>query len=187
MCDEPQKERAQANVDRLSALADRYRRTIMLSLKGKDLPREAAEDGAQDILLMLIQRLNQGKDRIEPGLVRDMCRSYAVDYFRRNRRLILVPEFRDDEAPGEIPQPEGPSADPVVEAFLGSAGEERIRKALRQIHPTSLRLIDLHYFQGYSIREIAAIMETTVGAATMRLKRARNDLKKVMLEMGDWE
>ncbi len=49
--------------------------------------------------------------------------------------------------------------------------------ALRTLPPKERSAITLFYFNGYSIKEIAAITDTTVGAVKQQLSRGRDKLK----------
>ena len=49
--------------------------------------------------------------------------------------------------------------------------------------PEKLRtVIHLHYYEGYSVREIAEVLGVTVSAVKMRMKRGRDALRERLEE-----
>ena len=64
-------------------------------------------------------------------------------------------------------------------------GDERtmlLRDALRQLPQKQRTMIVLHYMEGYSVREIAAMLRTTKGAVCAGLSRARDRLREMIGE-----
>lgn len=53
---------------------------------------------------------------------------------------------------------------------------------IMQLAPKYRIVIHLYYFEGYSVKEIAAIIGTSVSAVTTRLARGREQLKKILLK-----
>ena len=56
-------------------------------------------------------------------------------------------------------------------------------EAMEQLKENQRLVIALFYYEGYSIKEIAAILGITQGAVKSRLCRARNQLKLLLKEM----
>ena len=56
-------------------------------------------------------------------------------------------------------------------------------EAMEQLKKNQKLVITLFYYEGYSIKEIAAILGITQGAVKSRLCRARNQLKLLLKEM----
>lgn len=63
-----------------------------------------------------------------------------------------------------------------------SGEEHSLLQAVMALPPKYRTAIYLHYYEGYSAREIAAITGSTVSAVTTRLARGRERLKKTLLE-----
>ena len=63
---------------------------------------------------------------------------------------------------------------------IESAAESELADALSALPPKYRAVIHLHYFEGYSAKEIAKILGVTVTAVTTRLARAREKLKALM-------
>ncbi len=59
--------------------------------------------------------------------------------------------------------------------------ESELADALSALPRKYRAVIHLHYFEGYSSKEIADIMGLSVSAVTTRLSRAREKLKSIMM------
>lgn len=58
--------------------------------------------------------------------------------------------------------------------------KERIREALRKIHPKFSEIITLFYFEEYSIKEISQILKIKEGTVKSRLFKGKRILKKIL-------
>lgn len=63
-----------------------------------------------------------------------------------------------------------------------SESDGALLELVRGLKPEYLTAVYLHYYEGYSVKEIARICRTTPAAVTMRLSRARERLKKIIEE-----
>lgn len=121
-----------------------------------------AEDVLQEVFL---KRLYRAPDFDSPGHERRWLFRVALnqcrDEWKRSRRTEV----------------------PLDEAALLVVPEED-RTVLEQVAalPEKLRtVIHLHYYEGYSVEEIATILGVTVSAVKMRMKRGR-DVLRIRLE-----
>ncbi|MDE7295254.1 MAG: RNA polymerase sigma factor, partial [Oscillospiraceae bacterium] len=57
-----------------------------------------------------------------------------------------------------------------------------LKAALESLKPDYRAVILLHYYEGFSVREIASLLGLTVTAVTTRLQRGREALKKFLTE-----
>ena len=89
----------------------------------------------------------------------------SKNHLRDNRRVVLT------ELTETIPAPEGNDRQDVLDAVL--ALPEKYRAP-----------IHLHYYEEYSVREIADILDLTEGAVKTRLRRGRSLLKKTLGKEG---
>ena len=75
-----------------------------------------------------------------------------------------------------------PLEDADVQSQAAAADElpDELSDALGRL-PDKLRLVTvLHYFEGFSVKEVAAMTSTTASAVKMRLSRAREMLKEAL-------
>ncbi len=125
------------------------------------LPRECdCEDAVQEALLRAWDRLGTLRQEayFETWLTRiliNQCKSFY------RRRPPAPTELTED-----IPQPE-PEDAPLLEALMGL--------------PRKLRMaLELHYIEGYSVRETARILGIPEGTVKWRLSRGRALLKETI-------
>lgn len=57
-----------------------------------------------------------------------------------------------------------------------------LRIALKKLKPDYRNVIFLHYFEGYSVKEISEILGITVTSVTTKLHRGRSSLKEYLKE-----
>ena len=124
--------------------------------------RADAEDISQTVFLKLLQQpeLETGKEkqwllRVTANECKSLLRSA---WWRRSAPLEEAAEKSQD-----------PDDRDVLSAVLA-------------LKPQYRAVVYLHYYEGYSAREIASILRITVSAVTTRLQRARSLLKQVLEE-----
>jgi RNA polymerase sigma factor (sigma-70 family) len=149
---------------------------------------DQAEDLVQETLTRLYSELPRLREieQLRPWVARVMYRIF-VDWLRRANRSPVVfvgrsgstGEFleddeEDDQAPDESWNPE---------ALTEQAFErERIEAAWVRLHKQHRVVLSLHEIEGYSLEEVAHIIEIPLGTAKSRLNRARNRLRELLTE-----
>jgi RNA polymerase sigma-70 factor (ECF subfamily) len=133
--------------------------------------RREAEDLLQDVFLAVWRQAKSydaARGSVRAWLFMRM-RSRALDLLRaaKSRRLVSLEEQ---------PQPE--VAQPVTAAELPLAlDREPIRRALAQLSPEQLQVLELGYFEGLSSSEIAARMAVPIGTVKSRVAAALAKLR----------
>ena len=128
--------------------------------------REQAEDVTQDVFVRLI--VNQPV--LEPGKEKAWLLKVALnrcrDLWRGSwfRKIVLGhPGFELFPAPDEI----GSTADRYA-----------LAEAVNRLRPEFKEVVLLFYYQGFSVTEIARMLEIAEGTVSSRLSRARNKLQQ---------
>lgn len=97
-----------------------------------------------------------------------ITRNIAIDLLRRKRRQpVAVPlddAMADRLADDRVPTPE--------QAAMRASDREKIRAAYRHLSDAQRRLIELFYWQGYALSEIAELNGEPVGTVKSRLHQA---------------
>ena len=146
---------------------------------------DQAEDLVQEALIRLYQEMPQLKEieMLRPWAARVMYRIF-VDNLRRAHRSpvtfvgrsgatgLLDDEDEDSEAADETLEPAA-----LTEQALQ---RERISAAWVRLHEQHRVVLSLHEIEGYSLEEVAAIVEVPVGTAKSRLHRARKHLRALL-------
>jgi RNA polymerase sigma-70 factor (ECF subfamily) len=149
---------------------------------------DQAEDLVQEALTRVYQELPQLREieQVRPWVARVMYRIFVDELRRANRSPVVfvgrsgsTGEFLedgedDDQAPDESWNPE---------TLTERAFErERIEAAWAHLHKQHRVVLSLHEIEGYSLEEVAHIIEAPLGTAKSRLHRARNRLRALLTE-----
>ena len=68
----------------------------------------------------------------------------------------------------------------MVEDFIDTVRNERLADALRRLTKRQQLIIELHYWKGYKLREIAVILGCAPNTVSQVLAHARHALKRAM-------
>jgi len=149
---------------------------------------DQAEDLVQETLTRVYLELPrlQEIEQIRPWVARVMYRIF-VDWLRRAKRSPVVYAGRsgstgefledgeeDDQAPDDSWNPETLTE----QAFE----RERIEAAWSRLHKQHRVVLSLHEIEGYSLEEVAQIIEVPLGTAKSRMNRARTRLRTLLTE-----
>lgn len=151
---------------------------------------DQAEDLVQETLTRLYPELPRLREieQLRPWIARVMYRIF-VDWLRRANRSPVVYAGRSGST-GEFPEnddqdEDGQASDETwnPETLTEQAFErERIEAAWAHLHKQHRVVLSLHEIEGYSLEEVAHIIEVPLGTAKSRLNRARNRLRALLTE-----
>jgi RNA polymerase sigma-70 factor (ECF subfamily) len=136
--------------------------------------RDAARDLAQDAWLAIVRGLRRLDDPAgfrawAYRIVTNKC----VDWLRRRAvRRDAAAELRG-VANAEIDDHRPPVLD-------GADEVARMRAALRQLPSDQRTILSLHYLDGLSVLEIAAVLDVPAGTVKSRLHKARGQLRTTL-------
>ena len=128
--------------------------------------REMAEDVTQDVFVKLITNrpsLEEGREKawllkVALNRCRDLWRSSWI------KKVVLGhPGFECFPAPDMIGQ---------------LADQQTLSEAVNRLKPEFKEVVLLFYYQGYSVADIAGMLEIAEGTVSSRLSRARDKLQK---------
>ena len=149
---------------------------------------DQAEDLVQETLTRLFGQLEQLRtiEQLRPWATRIMYRIF-IDNLRRAQRspvsfvgrsgalgASLDDDLEDNEAPDV-------TWDPAVLAEQ-SVDRERIIAVWPQLREQHRVVLSLHEIEGYSLEEVAAMVEVPLGTVKSRLNRARQRLRELLTE-----
>lgn len=160
----------------LEELYDRYAK-LVYSFALKSLKEEQA---AREIVQLVFTRLwttEKGYDASKGGYVNwiiTVTRNITIDYLRKKRRLEQVVQFEPREweqsLVSDAPDPESV----ISRKWIG----EQIHEAYVHLSESQIQLIDMMYWQGYSLSEIATQTNEPVGTIKSRLHQCLKILRK---------
>lgn len=155
-----------------SAGGERLRAYIRRMVGSTEVIKDILQDAHERFLL------HSGRDKRAPGAwLRTVIVRLAVSHLRNKRRHAEV------ALPQEAPELATPAI--VVESEVERLEwDERFSAALRTLSADQLSLIELHYWHGMKVGEIAARWGKSVEAVQQRLTRALRRLRAAMLPDG---
>jgi len=158
--------RAQAgDKDAYATLATEAARPIYLVAYRILRDADASEDAAQQALVAIWRELPSLRDpeRFDAWCHRLAVRA-AIDELRRGRRHQHVPEIEADVPGGR-------------DATTSLALRDQLERAFRTLSPEHRAVVVLHHYAGYSLAEIAELMDIPYGTVGSRLHHAVRHLR----------
>lgn len=140
--------------------------------------RVGLEDMAQEVFLRLFGALPhfRGEAQISTFLYRIIV-NVVNDEFRDRQKARLASPIDDTDARGLAHS----SASPAVLVERAQM-QQAVETALMQLNPNDRTILTLHYQEGRSYEEIAAILDAPMGTVKTHLHRARERLKHMIKE-----
>ena len=142
---------------------------IVYYLMRSGISKDDGMDVTQDVLVkMLESNFVLPREKIRSWMYRVAIRNY-IDSYRRGKKYqeILQEEFFR----------EGLTS---YDQELGS----QLYDLLSELSSQFQTVLDLYYFQGFSVKEISHILGTSQSKVKIDLMRGRNKLKKIIKERG---
>ena len=149
----------------------------LFSQYGNDLYRFAlsfvgskyeAEDIVQDVFVKLISRPFVIRQGTEKSYLLKVTANRCKDYLKSPRYKTHVDI--DDYA------------DVIGSSEEYTSDDNSLFNALNQLDEKTRMPIYLHYYEGYSYKEISAILKISESAVAMRISRGKEELKKILEE-----
>lgn len=161
--------RAQAgDQDAYAALAREAARPVYLVAYRILRDADAAEDAAQAALVAMWREIGTltDLDRFEAWCHR-LAVNAAIDEQRRGKRHRHLPEIDANERGGP-------------DESRGVALRDQLDRAFRQLSPEHRTVVVLHHYAGYSLGEIAELLEVPYGTVGSRLHHATRQLRTAL-------
>ena len=127
--------------------------------------QQDARDCCQDVFVKLMER-GRGFESEEHrkawllAVTKNTCRDQLRREARRRTDSLGAAEF--------LPEPRG--------------GDEELLALIFTLPANDREVLYLHYFEGYAVRELCALLRLRESAAKQRLMRARNRLREMLDE-----
>ena|ERR1700722_7067825 len=135
--------------------------------------RMEAEDMMQNGFIRVFQKIADfsGEGSFEGWMRRIMVHS-SIEYYRKHNKMMQLVDL--GEAGAES------SSNPLATATLAASD---LLLLIKQLSPGYRIVFNLYAIEGYSHREIAAIVGITEGASKSQLSRARSILREQVIKM----
>ncbi|MCE9643936.1 RNA polymerase sigma factor [Candidatus Parcubacteria bacterium] len=152
-------------VDRFEQKLTRYGRRFLSR-------KEDIQDIVQDVFVSVYQNIQSydSTQRFNPWIYR-VAHNAFVNALRKNERSPLLVDFDTF-----IPHPA--YEDPTESEREQEEMRGLIDRGLEKLSPKYREVLVLHYFEDMAYKDIAEILEVPTGTVGIRLKRAKEMLKK---------
>lgn len=163
------------NTGTFRAFIDQYKHMVYTLALRILKSHEDAEEVAQDTFMKAFQSISRfhGDSRLSTWLYK-IAYHNSLDYLKRNRRSPKTIDL-EREYSGKYDTGEGP-----WELMEAAERREIINRGLAQLPGEDGVILSLFYFEGFSLKEISAVVDLSVGAVKVRLHRGRKRLALVL-------
>jgi RNA polymerase sigma factor (sigma-70 family) len=167
--DELVKKSLSGNYDAYAELVNRYSNLVYAVAMSKTRDYYHSEDIAQEVFVKAwtkLPSLDEGV-KFSSWLVK-ITKNLCIDYFRKNARL------QEEAIIQEIAEP--------MESFQKLGLKDLIWDVLDSLEEKYRIVVVMNYISGYTAKEIGSILHISQSAIESRLRRAKEQLKKELLE-----
>lgn len=160
------------------ALEELYERYIKLVYSFTFKFFQGNEDETKEVVQLVFLKLWTTKSMYNPSKgefvnwLLTITRNICIDYVRKENKELMYRKFDDAEKPMHIADSKN-----EIEKRLHSV---EIQKAKQNLSTSQKRLIDLLYWKGYSLSEIAEMEDEPLGTTKSRLHQSLKRLKKYL-------
>lgn len=142
--------------------------------------RDAANDVAQETFLRVFDKI--GKFRFKSSLltwVLSITYNLCLDRIQLSKKMTIMDvEYADKADAG---------TDDMNDKYLQEQKLEEIERAIQLLEPHERVMIELHYLNGCSVREISVILQKSETASKTALFRAREKLRTLVIKQKNYE
>ena len=135
-------------------------------------------DDAEELVQLLLTRLFSRLDKLEqveslsPWLMRSIYNLYVDTYRKQQRKLAVI-------SPDEMPENIVSNDKTPYENVELTQNQEIIVTAMQQLNDDQRLVIMLHDAEGYTLTELADILQTPIGTLKSRLHRGRSQVREL--------
>ncbi len=165
------------NEKALTELYDRYEARIYSYVYRRTGNETIAEDLTAEVILKMLKAIRGNKTwhTSFSGWLYRIAHNAVIDYYRLRDRQQQVPI---DDLSNTMPTLEV-GHNPVVLAELGM-DSARLQRAIAQLTDEQAEVIKLRFFEGYSIEEVADMLDKTEGSIKALQYRAVTTLRQLL-------
>lgn len=170
---------AQKDRKALAEVYARFQRPLFSYLFHLLGQKELAEDVLQEVMVIVWQKAQTFRGTTPAvSWMFGIAHHQAFKAMRRDAHVVVLPLETAHALPDE-------SLDPEAD-LLRQTTQEELAHALARLTPEHREVLELAFFQDFTIKEIAAIVGIPDGTVKSRLSYARRALKTALLCNG-WE
>lgn len=170
----------QLKIDRSSfeSLVLKYQKSVFAFLIGMHIPYAQVEDLAQDIFITVFEKLDQYQPEKSQLItwIFTIARNKAVSYFR-HKKIKDFFGFSNEGLSSSVELD-------LTQEIQQKENQVIVTTALQKLTLQYRTVCTLYFFNNLSLEEIATIEKCSLGTVKSRLFRGKNNLKKIIQELG---
>jgi RNA polymerase sigma-70 factor (ECF subfamily) len=168
--------------DAFEELVEKYEGRVYRHLRKMVKDNSLAEDMLQETFLNAYRGLSrfEGSSSFSTWLFR-IATNVALMYLRKNRPEMV--EYDDQIGDGDhraVPAVSTEFVSTPLDILLSSEGRVKIEQAIDSLPVLYRSALVLRDVEGFSLEEVARIMDCSVAAVKSRLHRARNSVRELL-------
>ena len=165
--------------DAYEVLVRRYQRAVVSAAASVTHNPFMAEDAAQDAFVTAWMKLDtlQEPQKFAAWVCR-IAKNCALNQLRRFHSYLPL------DVVDNLPLADDRNCDPA-EAFVSSEERAELRQTVGRLPEKVQRIIRLHYFDGFSVAEIADRLRISVGTVKWQLHDGRKRIRKELCAMNE--
>jgi RNA polymerase sigma-70 factor (ECF subfamily) len=154
-----------------------FGRLLFLKLRGRVRSAQLAEDMKQETFLRVLQQIRSKRGLDQPerlgGFVNRVCENVMKEFFRS--------EGRHPQAPGAAPDPTDHTID-LEGALVDDERKRMVHSVLAELSGKDRTILRMVFLEDTDKDKVCSTMRVSRGYLRVLLHRARQRLKKIMLE-----
>ncbi|MBP8122527.1 MAG: sigma-70 family RNA polymerase sigma factor [Caldilineaceae bacterium] len=158
----------------LGEIYDRYEERIFAYIYRRIGDPTLAEDLTAQVFLKMLEAIRKEKawNSSFSGWLYRIAHNLVIDQYRKRGRATYM---SIDDAPDLVTKEEGPAQ--TAERQFDA---DNLRKAIDRLTEEQASVISLRFLEGYSITEVATLLEKTEGAIKALQYRAVSNLRRLL-------
>jgi len=165
-------------------LVDRYEKKLSRYVRRlTGLDTESVEDILQESFIKIYVNLNDyDSDYSFSSWAYRITHNEAVNYLRKNKKVITIPLETDDEESASLIEVLKSEID-VAQEILQKDLVERIRKVISMLPDKYREVLILRYMEDMNYEEISDVLRMPMGTVATTINRAKEKFKQIAEKM----
>lgn len=134
--------------------------------------KNLAKDLTQETYAKVLEVNKNSESKIQKAYLYKIAQNLVIDKVRRDKIIVHTPYEEEHHSIPEIDRPEGIISDEIR--------QEKLKDCIRSLSSQNKKAFILHYYKGYTRKEIAEIMGISTNAVEKNITRATLKIKEQM-------
>lgn len=163
--------------ERYAVLIERYEKKLLRYIRRLAfLPEEDARDILQNVFIKTYQNLNGFNTALKfSSWIYRITHNETISHLRKARARPQITELEDKTLLEKIASEENLEKD-----FVKKENAQQLKKALEKIDKKYREILVLRFMEEKDYQEISDILEKPLGTVSVTLKRAKEQLRKIL-------